>query len=431
MTEKNRARIKVDEWGAVGLSFIYFFCVLAAYYVVRPVREQLSAEVGSAQLPWFFAATFLVTLLLTPLFSWIVSRWPRRIVIPFVYLFFIACQLMFVPFFMNQDLLSPRTLGIIFFVWVSVFNLFVVSVFWTFMTDIWSDMQARRLFPIIALGGTSGAVVGPTVTRTLVAYTGLAFLLVISAALLACALVCILFLGRWAHKHGAHRLEASSDAAVGGGMFDGLKQIFANPFIRQMAFLMVLGDAIGTIAYVLVTDYSGATFHDAIARTRFAASIDMTTNILQGVVQLTVTQWLLARMGAGVVIALSAVISVLTCLAMALANDPYIPVVGTMPWVALVIIITRALAHGMVQPARETLYTLVPRDIRYKGKNAVDTAVWRAGDIVSSLSINGLRALGVSAGGFGLIGALLIAMSGMLGWNLANRTEQGDFEHAE
>ena len=140
------------EWRAVVLSFVYFFCVLAAYYVMRPVREQLSAAVGSTQLPWFFAATFVATLLLTPVFAALVSRWPRRIVVPVVYVFFIACLLAFVPLFTNQGLLSPRALGMVFFVWVSVFNLFVVSVFWSFMADIWSDEQARRLFPIIAVG---------------------------------------------------------------------------------------------------------------------------------------------------------------------------------------------------------------------------------------------------------------------------------------
>ncbi len=423
-----RSKIKGDEWLAVGLSFVYFFSVLASYYVVRPVREELSAAVGSAQLPVFFGVTLAAMFVLTPLFSWVVSRWPRRIVIPLVYLFFILCQLLFVPLFSVQGELNPRTLGLLFFVWVSVFNLFVVSVFWSFMADIWDDAQARRLFPIIAVGGTVGAIAGPILTGSLVEEIGLQWLLVFSAGLLTLALVCVLFLGRWARRYGAHRFEVNSEAAVGGGMFDGLKQLFTNRFIQQMALLMVLSDAIGTTAYVLVIDYSGATFPDAIARTRFAASIDMSTNILQGAVQLTLTHWLLARLGAGPVIAISALISVCACLAMALAPDPYAPIIGTMPWVALVIIITRALTHGMVQPARESLYTLVPRSLRYKGKNAVDTVVWRAGDVASSLSINGLRSLGTTAGGFGYIGAALLATAGLIGWNLANCVERGDFK---
>lgn len=421
------SRVQVGEWRAVALSFVYFFCVLAAYYVMRPVREQLSAAVGSTQLPWFFAATFVATLLLTPVFAWLISRWPRRIVVPLVYLFFIACLLAFVPLFTNQGVLSPRALGTVFFVWVSVFNLFVVSVFWSFMADIWSDEQARRLFPIIALGGTAGAVTGPVITLRLVDVIGVAPLLVVSACLLLAALGCVLLLGRWAREHGARRHDANHEGAVGGGMFDGLKQIFASPFMRNMALLMLLGDAIGTIAYALITDYSHVTFTDAVARTRFAAQIDTTTNILQVVVQLTLTRWLLMRHGAGPVIAVWAIVGVLACFGMALAPDPYAPVIFALPWVALVLIVTRSLAYGMVQPARESLFTQVPRELRYKGKNAVDTAVWRAGDVASALSINGLRALGVGVAGFGVLGAAALGASGWIGWRLAKRVEQKDF----
>ncbi len=417
-------RIKAEEWYAVILSFIYYFCILGAYYVIRPMRDQLAAEVGSGQLPWFFAATFIATLLLTPLFGWLVSNWPRRVIMPFVYLFFIGCQLVFIPLFHNPGLLSPKNLGALFFVWVSVFNLFAVSVFWSFMADIWNDAQARRLFPIIALGGTFGAVTGPIITQSLVAKIGLAFLLAVSTGLLIVAVICVLFLGNWAHKYGVHRHEAGNEAAIGGGMLDGLKQIVANHFIGNMALLMLLSDAIGTIAYVLVTDYSGATFHnDAIARTYFAATMDLYSNIIQVVVQLTVTRWLLVRYGAGLVFAISASIVVAACLAMTLFHDPYTLILG-MPSVALVLIITRSLAHGMDQPARETLYTLVSRDLRYKGKNAVDTVVWRAGDILSTLSINGIRALGVTTAGFGFIWAAFAAASGWIGYRLANRVER-------
>lgn len=427
MFNKIHRRVRVEEWYAVILSFIYYFCILGAYYIIRPMRDQLAAEVGSVQLPMFFAATFVATLLLTPLFAWLVSRWPRRIIMPFVYIFFIVCQLAFVPLFHDKGLLSPKTLGIIFFVWVSVFNLFAVSVFWSFMSDIWNDVQARRLFPIIALGGTFGAVMGPIATHSLVAVIGLALLLAVSAALLTIAVICVLLLGNWAHKHGVHRCEAGNEAAIGGGMLDGLKQIFSNPFIGKMSLIMLLSDAIGTIAYVLITDYSGATFpNDAIAQTRFAANMDLSANIIQVIIQLTVTRWVLVRYGAGMVFAICAGIVVFACLTMALVN-PYAIIIGSMPAVALVLIITRSLSHGMIQPARETLYTLVSRDLRYKGKNAVDTVVWRAGDVLSTLSINGFRALGVSVAGFGVIWAFLAATSGLIAWRLANRVERGEF----
>lgn len=423
--DRLRMKIKVEEWYAVFLSFIYFFCVLGAYYVLRPMRDQLAVEVGSSQLPWFFAATFVVTLVLTPLFSWLVSHWPRRVVMPLVYLLFICCQITFIPLFNGHNMLSLQTLGLVFFVYVSIFNLFVVSVFWSFMTDIWNDEQARRLFPIIALGGTIGAIFGPFTTSTLVEVIGLPFLLLVSAALLLVSVVCIIFLGKWANKYGVHRHEIGNAAAIKGGMLDGLEQIFSNPFIRTMSVMMLLSDAIGTIAYVLVTDYSGIAFpNDVIRQTRFAANMDLSANIIQVLVQITVTRWLLVRYGAGRVFLICSGIVVLTCLTMALFSDPYIPIIGIMPPVALVMIITRSLSHGMIQPARETLYTLVPRNLRYKGKNAVDTAVWRAGDILSILSIKGFRYLGVHVAGFGIIWAALAAAAGLIGWRLANRVEK-------
>ena len=420
-------RIRAGEWRAALLSFAWFFSLLSAYYVIRPVREQLSAAVGSTQLPWFFAATFLATLALTPVFSWLVSRWPRRVVVPLVYAFFIACLLAFVPLFAIEGLLGPRALGVVFFVWVSVFNLFVVSVFWSVMADVWDEHQARRLFPLIGLGGTAGAIAGPALTRALVATLGVAPLLVVSAALLGLSLLCVLWLGRWARVHGSQReRQAREGVAVGGGMFDGLRQVFATPFIRNMAILMLLGDAIGTIAYALVADYSGATFHDAVSRTRFAADVDLATNVLQIAAQLTVTRWLLSRFGAAPVFVARAAVGIGACLAMALVADPYAPVVFGLPWVALMLVLTRSLAYGMDSPARESLFTLVPRGLRYKGKNAVDTAVWRAGDVASSLAINGLHALGATVGVFGWLGAAALAGSGSVGWRLARRVERGD-----
>ena len=425
MTVDNRSgRIHAGEARAVALSALYFFCVLAAYYVMRPVRDQLSAAVGSTQLPRFYAATFVATLALTPLFAWLAARYPRRVLVPVVYGFFIVCLLVFVPLFWTRGLVDPRVLGTVFFVWVSVFNLFVVSVFWSFMTDIWDVAQARRLFPLIALGGPAGAVAGPMLTRSLVGVIGVAPLLLVSAALLVIALVCAAGLGRWARRHDTARPDAAHGAAVGGRMFDGLKQVFADPFMRSMALLMLLGDCIGTINYALVTDYSGATFADAVSRTRFAANVDLATNILQAVVQLTLTRWLLVRHGAAPVIAVWASVTVAMLLLVIVARDPNAVMLATMPLVALSLIVSRGLSYGMLGPARESLFTQVPRRLRYLGKNAVDTAVWRFGDLTTALTMNALRTLGAGTAGFVALGAVAAAASGAIGWRLGRRVER-------
>lgn len=393
--------------------------MLGSYYILRPIRDQLAVTIGSMQLPWVFAATFFTTLLASPLFSWIVSRWPRRIIMPWFYLFVIGCQILLTLFFSDS-----KAFGAAFFIYVSVCNLFMVSVFWSFMSDIWSEAQARRLFPIIALGGTFGAIFGPFVTTNLVALVGSKHLLVISNLLLAGAVACVILLGKWARRYGVHKDELGSEDALGGKMWDGLKQMVLNPFVASMAFIMLLSDAIGTIAYALVVDYSGTAFpHQTIAQTRFAAHIDLASNFLQAAIQLTVTRWMLVRYGAGNVFLFCGLLVVIACLMMASAPHQNAPIVGIMPPVAVLLIITRSLSHGMLVPARESLYTLVQRDVRYKGKNTVDTIVWRAGDIMSLLSLNGLRKLGVTLAGFECLWACLAGLAAWVGWKLTKRVQ--------
>jgi ATP:ADP antiporter, AAA family len=203
-----------------------------------------------------------------------------------------------------------------------------------------------------------------------------------------------------------------------------LKQVFANPFIRSMALLMLLGDAIGTIHYALVTDYSRATFTDAVARTRFAAELDLATNLLQAVMQLTLARWLLARHGAAPVIALWAVVTVAMLLWVVFASRADMPVLGAMPVVALSLIGSRGLAYGLLGPARESLFTHVPRTLRYLGKNAVDTAVWRFGDLATALTMNALRTLGVASAGFAALGVLGAGAAGVVGWRLGRSAER-------
>lgn len=427
--QANHGRIHTGEWRAVAISFVYFFCVLAAYYVIRPVREQLSAAVGSTQLPWFYGATFIATLVLTPVFAALASRWPRRMLVPVVYVFFIACLLAFIPAFTTVGLLSPRALGMVFFVWVSVFNLIVVSVFWIFMSDIWSLEQSKRLFPIIAVAGTLGALAGPTLTRSLVNVIGVAPLLLVSASLLGIATVCVVLLGRWARAHGARRHEAGHEDAVGGGMWDGLKQIFADPFIRGMAVLLLLADGIGTVNYALMIDYSGTTFADAAARTRFHADVDLASNLLTVIVQIALTRWLLPRSGPGLVIMLWALVSIAVLLVVVFSADPHAPLftlpllLGPVAPTVLALIVSRGLAYGMAEPARHSLYTRVPRNVRYKGQDAVDTAVWRFGDVAIATGMNGLKAIGMSVGGFAGLSALAAFAAAGIGWKLWKRVE--------
>lgn len=400
------------ERPALAVAFVYFFYVLASYYMLRPLRDQFSAAVGSTNLWQFWTGTFVATLALAPVFGWLVARFPRERFVPAVYGFFVLCLLLFVPAFRAQAQIGVRLLGIVFYIWVSVFNLFVVSVFWSFLADIFDSHQAKRLFPVIALGGTAGAIAGPLIARAL----PIESLLFSAAGTLLLAIGCVFGLLRWARDNPDpdRQRETGTDGRIGGDILAGLRQTVTSPFLRRMAALMLLGDAIGTVAYALVADYAGSHYPTAEARKTFYAQIDLLTNSLQILMQISITRWLLTRFGAGVGLVVPAMMNLLVLLAAALIGPPAL---------VAMLVITRAGAYGMFKPASDSLYTRVSRETRYKGKNVIDTAVWRFGDVVSSGSMAILTPLGFGMASFTLICAGAAMLSGLFGWRAAHAPE--------
>jgi AAA family ATP:ADP antiporter len=406
----HRPAIRSHEWLAVGIAFAYFFCVLAAYYVIRPVRDQLSAAVGSTALPIFYAATLIVTLALVPVFGALVARYRRRVFVPVVYLFFLLGMLAFIPLFQMQESIGARLLGSIFFVWVSVFNLFVVAVYWSFMADLFDAEQAHRLFPVIALGGTLGAIAGPALTRALNAYIGVSGLLVMSSVLLGLAIVCIMGLSAWSRRHPVRGDEHRESRVIGGSFIAGAIETVKSPLMRRLAILMLLGDAVGTVIYALLADYSGATYSTRAERIDFAASIDFYTNLLQIVLQLGITRALLIRFGPAPALAMDGILKAVMLAGLAVFAGP---------WIAVVAVVTRASAYGVFKPAADSLYTRVDAETRYKTKNFIDTSVWRFGDLVVTSGFNMLRAIGTTVPGLALLSMIAAASSAWIGWRAA------------
>ena len=406
-----RPAIQRHEWFAVVVSFVYFFCVLAAYYVIRPVRDQLSAAVGSTALPIFYLATFVVTLALAPLFGALVARFPRRVFVPVVYLLVILVMCAFIPLFRAQDTINPKLLGTAFFVWGSVFNLFVVSVFWSFMADLFDAKQSHRLFPVIALGGAAGAIAGPALTKAFVYLVGVSGLLVVSSLLLAVAIGCTIALSRWSRLHPVARDERRDQRIIGGGFLAGAVETFKSPLMRRLAVLMLLGDAVGTIIYALLIDYSGATYHTPEARTNFAANVDLCTNVLQMLLQLGVTRTLMVRFGPAPPLALDGAVKAVMLAGLAVFAGP---------WIAIVAVVTRASAYGIFKPAADSLYTRVDAETRYKTKNFIETSVWRFGDVTVTSGFNALRSIGVTLPGFAALGIVAAASSAWIGWHAAH-----------
>jgi ATP:ADP antiporter, AAA family len=404
--------VRPHERSALLLAFLYFFFVLAAYYVIRPVRDQLGAANGSASLPLFYGIVFAFTLVLTPVYGWLVARYSRRRFVPVVYSFFILCLLGFVPLF--ERAIEPRLLGAAFFVWVSVFNLFVVSVFWSFMADVFSVEQAKRLFSTIALGGTAGSVAGPRLTSWLVDRIGVGPLLVVSAALLGGALLCVFALSAWSRRYPRQgpqeEKSANPDRAIGGNILAGARQVWQSPFLFRMALLMLLADCVGTVLYALLADIVRESYATPEARTAFYANVDFYSNTLQIVSQATLTRWLMTRYGPTPALVGPSLLNVVLLVGLALTGHP-LAVAGAM-------VISRAGGYGMVQPARESLYTRVDREERYKAKNFIDTAVWRGGDVAVTTAMQGLQALGMALPGFALLSAAAAGGSAWIGARL-------------
>lgn len=399
-------------------SLLYFFSLLCGYYVLRPVRDAMGASADAtavfprALVDWaqgrgwnladftlqlLFTATFVAMLLLQPLYGALVSRFPRRVFLPGVYLVFIACLLGFFWLFHGQW--AGR--GAAFFVWTAVFNLFAVSVFWSFMADVFDNAQAKRVYGYIGAGGTVGALTGPLLTRALVERIGVDHLLLVSAGFLAVCLLCILRLRPWAIRSERVRGEGDGESAMGGSVLAGLRLVVRDPLLRALALLMFFGVGVGTLLYNEQAAIARAAFAGDDARTAYYANIDLAVNTLTIVVQLLVTRWLLGRYGVAPALLIPAFAILLGYSLLAAAPLPLL--------VAVVQVLTRAGEFALGKPARETIYTRVDREARYKAKAVIDTVVYRGGDLTFvwlHKLLAGFGSMAVFAAGAGIAAAL-------------------------
>jgi AAA family ATP:ADP antiporter len=302
----------------------------------------------------------------------------------------------------------------VFFVWVSVFNLFVVAVFWSFMADLFDVEQAQRLFAVIATGGALGAIAAPAFAKVFVGPLGVSGLLLVATALLAIAIGCIVALSRWSKSNPVVHDEGRDDRIIGGGFLAGAIQTFRSPLMRRFAILMLLGDAVGTVVYAFMIDYSGATFAISEASIDFSAGIDLYTNVLQAILQLVVARPLMARFGPAPALVLDGVVKAVMLALFALFAGP---------WIIAVAIVTRASAYGIFKPAADSLYTRVDAETRYKTKNFIDTSVWRFGDVAVNGGLNGLRSIGATLPGLAALAMIAAGSSAWIGWRAARSIE--------
>lgn len=383
--------IEPNEARAVSWSFGYFFSVLCAYYIIRPLRDEMGVTItkSGGSLEWLFVLVFVVMLAAVPIFGWVVSSFARRRVAPVIYGFFIANLGLF-------WLLLQGTPGVLtaaaFFVWVSVFNLFVVSLFWSVMADLWSSAEAKRLYGFIAAGGSAGATLGPIITQSLVHSVGTANLLLISAGFLGLAMMCI-----WSLRDGLGRGRANvAESPSGTGIIDGMVRVATEPYLFKIAVWVLIANLISTFFYFEQARIVGASMPERADRVQLFARMDLTVSLLTVTAQLLVTGNVLKRLGVGWSIAALPLSAVAGLAAIAISPTLWVIVV--------VIVVERALGFAIANPGARVLYTVVEPDDKYKAQNFIDTVVFRGGDAASGWVFSGLgKVLGLATSSVALI----------------------------
>jgi AAA family ATP:ADP antiporter len=402
--------VREGEVAAVVWSCAYFFFALSAYYVLRPIRDDMGVAGGVRNLAWLFSATLAAMLLVHPLYTALVARLPRARFVPLVYRVFIATLVAFFLLFRVVDASHAVWIGRVFFIWTSVFNVFVVSVFWSLMADLYRPSQGQRLFGLVAVGGTLGSVLGASITSGLSHFLSPTSLLLASALLLELAARSARALDGEAETlaRAADPEDAApeqSERVIGGGVLDGIAHVLRSPYLLGIAVFMLLFTITSTFLYFQQADIVGSALKDRAARTRVFANIDLAVNVLTLVTQLFLTGRVLRWLGLGLGLAF---LPVLTLLGFGiLASAPVLAVVVAFQ------VLRRAGNFGIERPAREVLYTVLPRTEKYKAKNFNDTFVYRLGDQVGAWSYTAIGWLG-----FGLSGLALTMVPLSAAWLL-------------
>jgi len=395
-------------WGTA-----YGFLIMLSYYILRAVRDEISAaDRGNLQLLW--TAVFLVMLLAVPLYSWVASRWSRGIFVPLANRFFIACL---VGFWLCLVFL-PESFRLwidrVFYVWSSVFALFVVTIFWGFMADCFDNSQGKRLFAFIAVGSSVGGMAGSALTAVLAEWLPTFSLLLIACVPLELASWCAVVL----HRHfGTGNVHTAGESArsIGGSAWSGMRAVFASSYLMGIACFILLMTFVSTILYFQQANLVAEVFSDRGERTAFFAKVDLAVNIITVLLQVYVTARIVKWLGVGLTLALLPLLMTLGFV-----------VFGMYPTLAVLValqVIYRAGRYGLTKPAREMLWTVLSRAEKYKAKPFLDAAVYRGGDLVSGWIYAGLAAVGLSIGAIALVAAPFAGLWFILGLRLGRREE--------
>ena len=383
--------VRPGELRALGWAWLYIFSVLFSYYILRPIRDDMGVAGGVENLPWLFTGTLLGMMAVNPPFAALVARLPRVKFIAISYRFFLANLLLFAVFLHGAPPEQHIWIGRLFFIWTSVFNLFVVSVFWALMVDVFNADQGKRLFGFIAAGATLGGIVGSSFTATLAKQVPATYLLLGSALLLEAAVFCVRRLSRLSDALQRRPAAGREETPIGGSALSGFKHALASPYLVQVGVYILLFAITSTFLYFQQAEIARQNFADRGARTAFFARIDLWVNILTLGAQLFLTARMLRWAGVAVTLGALPLISMVGFGTLAL-----------MPTIAVLVIyqvIRRAGNFAFARPSREVLFTVIPREDKYKAKSFIDTVIYRLGDQVGAWSYAGLGLLGLGMNG--------------------------------
>jgi AAA family ATP:ADP antiporter len=417
---RSAARVEPNEVKAVWLSFFFVFTLMAAYYILRPIRDAMSSDWTDAELSTLFTGTFIFSVIVTALYGAACARLRLSRLVPGVYGLF---SLSFFGFYLAFRVLPDTALvGKAFYVWISVFSLFQVSVFWTLMADVFSKSQAPRLFGFIAAGSSIGAIVGPALALLLVKPLGQSNLVLLSATLLLVPIPMI----QWLEKLKENELQGGAAAptagyarVLGGNPFAGFRDFVSSPYLLGIGLFLFLYTIISTFVYFELKNLM--TGLDPATRTQFWSGMDLAVNSLSIVTAFFLTGRLNTRFGLAWTLALVPLVIVAGLLVVALA--PMLWVVVGMQWVR------RAGNYAITRPGREMLFTVVDRETRYKAKSVIDNVVYRGGDVISAWAFTGLsQGAGLGLGALAAVGAVIAAAWALVGRYLGRRYEKMENE---
>ena len=386
----------------VGWCWLYIFSVLSSYYIMRPIRDQAGVAGGVNNLQWLFTGTLVGMLVLNIPFAYLVKKLPRSRFIPITYRFFAANIILFAALLYWSDAEQTIWVGRIFFIWVSVFNLFVVSVFWQMNVDLFSPEQGKRLFALIAAGATVGAIVGSSVTATLARYVSPMFLLLGAAILLEVAVFSVGRLSRLSPTLHRQSIAGDTEVPIGGSVFAGITHAFNSRYLVNVSLFLLLFAVTSTFLYFQQAGIVSRSFSDRGAQTAFFASVDLLVNVLTLTVQLVLTGRIVLLLGVALTLGVLPALTIIGFGALALFP--------TIAAVAVFQVLRRASDYAIARPTREVLFTVVPREDRYKAKSFIDTVVYRTGDQVGAWSVALLRWAGLGTAGTALVAVPIAAL---------------------